>query len=250
MKRMAALLLAVAMCLSISTFGEEDLIGSWECVATVLNGVLTEKEENEKELWAFRPDGTWQLYDGNVIDYTFTEDKITISYDDSFSKLIGYENRVLTKEYSYILNDDVLVLIYTVNGSSTYMVHQRESGEGLFGRWNQVAWLYNEEDYKAWQNTSTLTEELVDEFIDFCTDGKCVFWQACYPAYDDWVEIPDLTFRYAVSGEKLTLSMGNDVYDVGYTFEDGQLVLTFTDSYLDDGDWVNREEKVFLSRVQ
>ena len=250
MKRMAALLLALVICLSISAFGAEDLIGSWECVATVLNGVLTEKEENEKELWVFRPDGTWQLYGGNVFDYTFTDDRITVSYEDWLGKLIGYANRALTKEYSYILNDDVLVLIYTVNERSIYMVYQRESGEGLFGRWNKVAWLYNEEDYKAWQNTSTLTEEPVDEFIDFCTDGMCVFWQLCISEYDDWAEIPDLTFKYAVNGEKLTLSMGNDVYDVGYTYEDGQLVLTFTDSYLDGRDWVNTEEKVFLSCVQ
>ena len=250
MKRAVVLALAIILCFGCYSMGEETLTGSWERVATVINGVIYENDGAAKELWVFRPDGTWQLYTGSVIDYSFTDDKITVSYEDSFSKLIGYESRVLTKEYSYILDNDMLVLIYNVNERSIYMVHQRESGEGLFGRWNQIATLYSEEAYQAWQNSSKLTEEPVLEIIDFYADDKCVFWQGIISADDDWDEIPDLIFRYAVSGESLTLTMGNGVYEVGYTFEDGSLVLTFPGSYFGVEEWVKSEVKLILSHVQ
>lgn len=258
MKRNVAFVLAFMLCFSACAIGEEDLIGSWECVANILNGVLTEMEADEKELWVFWPDGTWQRYDGSVMDFTFTDDRIIISYEDPFSELIGYESRVLTKEYSYILDDDELVLIFTtVDGGSYFMIHQRESGEGLFGRWNRVAETSYEEIYQEWQNASTWPEEPILEFIDFYADGKCVYWQGCIPDYDDWLyddwnDIPDLTLRYAASGENLTLTMGNDVYEVGYAFEEGFLVLIFSDVYSDGdgGELENTEEKVILSRVR
>ena len=250
MKRMTVLTLAFILLSGFFAVGERSLVGSWERTATAVDGVNYENDEREKELWVFWPDGTWQLYEGNVLDYAFTDDRITISYEDPFSALIGYESRIRTKEYSYILDGDVLVLIYTVDERSIYMVHQRESGEGLFGRWNRVAMLNNEEDYRAWLNASTPTEEPVFEFYDFYADGKCVFWQGSIPVYDDWNEVPDLTLKYAVSGENLTLVLGNDSYEVGYSFEDDQLTLTFEDSIFDGEDWVNAEEKVTLRRVR
>ncbi len=39
-------------------------------------------------------------------------------------------------------------------------------------------------------------------------------------------------------------------YEVGYSFEDDQLTLTFEDSIFDGEDWVNTEEKVTLRRVR
>ena len=249
MKKLSIILLVIVIFNGyMLTMAEESIIGSWECIFYIAEGEMCEINKNEKEMWQFEPNGTWQIHSGNVMDYTFTNTRIVVCYEDPFSDMIGYEKRLLKKEYSYYIDNDELILIYTVNGGSIFLVHHRISGEGLFGRWNQIA-VFSEEAYLAYCGEELSEETSIFEFWEFHEDGKCVFWQGSVPETDGINDTPNLNLKYKVNGEKLELEFGQYVYNMRYAFKDGCLLLDYTDHCFIGDNWVNIEKELILQRV-
>lgn len=256
MKRMAALLLALVMCLSISALGDEELIGSWKVDYDYMaeQGLIPEEElaaykSGENVLMEFLPDGTLNLYYGQACDYTYTEDKVTMIYTDSFFSMLDFEELpTVNIEYAYTLNGDELILL-TSPEEGNYLICRRESGEeGLVGCWNVIAQL-DDAEYAEYLKGKPLSERLKGMF-DFKADGTCMMWISIA---DELPDVPDginPVFTYTVDSEILTVEIEGDTETMSYGFEDGRLVITITDSYFDGEDWVDTEEKLFLTRVQ
>ena len=98
MKKIAALLLALVICLSISAMGEENLIGSWmyDYDYMAKQGLIPEEElaaykSGENALMEFLPDGTLNLYYGQACNYSYTEDKVTMIYTESVFFMLDFE---------------------------------------------------------------------------------------------------------------------------------------------------------------
>ncbi len=266
MKRITVLLLVLVLCLGASATCEEELIGSWiyDYVYMAEQGLITEGElaaynSGEKALMEFLPDGTLNLYVGEESAYTYTEDRIVLTYTDIalFPTTAG-NTHTRTVEFGYVLNGDNLLLIDLPEDTTppeyrTYLICRRESGEdGLVGHWNVAAQL-DAEEYAEYMNGKLQISGQVGLF-EFDDNGKCLMWINVISMMEE-VSIDSDAYTapavfYTTDGEYLTIEIDGDAATARYAFEDGHLVLTVTDSYFDGEDWVNTEEKVFLSRVQ
>ena len=266
MKRLFAFLLMLALCIGVSAVGEEALIGCWEFYSEYMDqlelipvGGLP-AYGSMRCIMEFLPDGGLTVYaGGSVTDYTYTENTITVYYENTLLQLFGDEPRMLTKEYAYTLDGDRLLQIYASLNRNVFMIYRRlGDGEGLFGKWKEVASL-DEKGYEAYVNGQSIPEN-GETIWEYDPDGKLVLWEDIVyelayssedysDAWEGGSDISDWALTYTADGTNMII-IGRDVAEtVAYRFEDGRLVLIFTDSYFDGEEQVDTEETIYLKRV-
>ncbi len=267
MNRFIVYLLMLVLCAAASAFGEADLIGCWEFDSEYMYnmGLMPEGDTPEyvsrKCIMEFLPDGDLTVYlvrGGN--DYTYTDNTITVYYENFILQWLGDEPEMLTKEYAYVLNGDELLQIYSSPDHDIYLIYRRlGEGEGLFGKWKESFWL-DEEGYAAYLNGQPISENGENTIREYKPDGKLTVWddiiyELAYSSedYSDaWgggSDVSDWALTYTADGTNIIISGRDDTETVAYRFEDGRLVLTFEESVFDGEDQVTFEGQIYLKRV-